>query len=126
MEDLLDTLNAHGFAFTRDFVLKTCLVLLSHGARYEVGKFRKPGVREEIQEKWDAISDAVRDVLDFVRGKTFIQCDNVATDRESGDERALRTFVRKAASPVRRALTRTTGVDVGTRRRVAPSVDSLA
>jgi hypothetical protein len=40
-----------------------------------VGKFRKPGVREEIQEKWDAISDAVRDVLDFVRGKTFIQCD---------------------------------------------------
>lgn len=75
MEDLLDTLNAHGFAFTRDFVLKTCLVLLGHGARYEVGKFRKPGVREEIQEKWDAISDAISAVLDFVRGKTFIQCD---------------------------------------------------
>lgn len=74
MEDLLDTLNAHGFAFTRDFVLKTCLVLLGHGARYEVAKFRKEGVREEIQAKWDAISKAIRDVLDFVRGKTFIQC----------------------------------------------------
>jgi len=43
MEDLLDSLNKHGFAFDRDFVLKTCLVLLDHGARYEVSKFRKKG-----------------------------------------------------------------------------------
>ena len=28
MEDLLEELNAHGFAFDRDFVLKTCLTLL--------------------------------------------------------------------------------------------------
>ncbi len=75
METLLEQLNRHGFAFTRDFILKTCLTLLGHGARYEVEKFRKPGVREEIEEKWDAIAKATMDVLDFVRGKTFIRCD---------------------------------------------------
>ena len=68
-------MNCHGFAFTRDFILRTCLTLLGHGARYEVEKFRKPGVRDEIEQKWDEIAKAVTDVLDFVRGKTFIRCD---------------------------------------------------
>jgi hypothetical protein len=75
MEHLLYELNRHGFAFTRDFVLKTCLTLLGHGARYEVQKFRAPGVREEIESKWDEIAKSISDVLDFVRGKTFIKCD---------------------------------------------------
>jgi hypothetical protein len=76
MEILLGSLNCHGFKFTRgDFVLKTCLTLLGHGARYEVEKFRKTGVREEIETKWDDIAAAIRDVLDFVRGKTYIRCD---------------------------------------------------
>ena len=75
MEELIDSLNRHGFSFDRDFVLKTCLVLLKQNAAYEVQKFRKPGVREDIEEKWDEIADAIRDVLDYVRGKTFIQCD---------------------------------------------------
>ncbi|MDA8126577.1 MAG: DUF262 domain-containing protein [Deltaproteobacteria bacterium] len=75
MEDLLNSLNAHGFAFDRDFVLKTCLLLLGQGARYEVSKFRKPGVREDIEAKWGDISAAIKDVIDFVRGKTYIQCD---------------------------------------------------
>jgi hypothetical protein len=75
MESLLESLNRHGFAFNRDFILKTCLTLLGQGARYEVEKFRKAGVRDQIETKWDDISTAVRDVLDFVRGKTFIRCD---------------------------------------------------
>lgn len=75
MEDLLESLNKHGFAFDRDFVLKTSLTLLGQGARYEVEKFRKPGVRESVEGKWNDISKAIQDVLDFVRGKTFIQCD---------------------------------------------------
>ncbi|MGW8158360.1 MAG: DUF262 domain-containing protein [Desulfoprunum sp.] len=75
MEDLLDSLNKHGFAFDRDFVLKTCLVLLDHGARYEVSKFRKKGVRENIEAQWENISAAIRDISDFVRSKTYIQCD---------------------------------------------------
>jgi hypothetical protein len=48
---------------------------LNQGARYEVSKFRKPGVREEIESKWQDITKALKDVLDFVRGKTFIRCD---------------------------------------------------
>lgn len=75
MEDLLESLNRHGFAFDRDFVLKTALVLLGQGARYEVPKFRRPGVREAVEDEWERISEAIRDVLDFVRGKTYIQCD---------------------------------------------------
>lgn len=75
MEDLLDSLNKHGYEFDRDFVLKTCLVLLGQGARYEVEKFRKEGVREDIEASWDKIAGAIQDVLDFVRGKTYLQCD---------------------------------------------------
>ena len=75
MEGLLEQLNHTGFSFPRDLVLKTCLTLLDQGARYEVDKFRKPSVREEIEQKWEAISKAIRDVVDFVRGKTFIRCD---------------------------------------------------
>ncbi len=75
LEELLSQLNQHGFALPRDFVLKTCLTLLDQGARYEVAKFRKPGVRETIETQWESISAAIRDVIDFVRGKTFIRCD---------------------------------------------------
>lgn len=75
MEILLDELNMQGFAFTRDFVLKTCLTLLDQGARYEVEKFRKPGVREEIESNWDSITAVIKDVADFVQGSTFIRCD---------------------------------------------------
>lgn len=75
MEILLDELNMQGFAFTRDFVLKTCLTLLDQGARYEVEKFRKDDVRDDIESKWDEITNAVKDVADYVREKTFIRCD---------------------------------------------------
>ena len=75
MEILLENLNRHGFGFTRDFILKTCLTLLDQGARYDVEKFRKKGVRQDIEEKWDDISNAIEDVLDFIRQKTFVQCD---------------------------------------------------
>lgn len=75
MDELLDAINKHGFAFNRDFVLKTCLVLFDQGARYAVEKFRKPGVREKIEDQWNLIASAIREVHDFVREKTFIRCD---------------------------------------------------
>ncbi len=74
MQALLDDINRHGFEFSRDFVLKTCLTLLDQGARYEVDKFRKAGVREKIEANWVGITDAICDVADFVRGKTFVKC----------------------------------------------------
>lgn len=75
MEELLDGLNKSGFAYSRDFVLKTCLTLLDKGARYEVQKFRQPEVRVEIESKWDAISEAIRDVADFVVSRTYVHSD---------------------------------------------------
>jgi uncharacterized protein with ParB-like and HNH nuclease domain len=75
MGELLETINANGFAFERDFVLKVCLVLLGEGAKYEVHKFRKNDVRENIENSWSDISNAIKDVIDFVREKTFIRCD---------------------------------------------------
>lgn len=79
MEQLLENLNQHGFAFTRDFTLKTCLTLLDQGSAYNVEKFRRDGVRNTVEERWKDISDAVKAVLDFVRSKTFIQCDRALT-----------------------------------------------
>lgn len=75
MEDLLGSLNKTGFDFDRDFVLKTSLTLMDQGARYEVEKFRRAGVREKVENNWGEISKAIQEVLDFVSGKTFIRCD---------------------------------------------------
>ena len=75
MEELIDELNKSGFDFTRDFVLKTCLSVLGKGARYEVTKFRDGKTREEIIEKWDSLTEATKDVKDFLYGKTFIRSD---------------------------------------------------
>lgn len=75
MESLLEDLNAGGFAFDRDFVLKCCLCVLGKGARYEVNKFRDGNTKEEIIEKWKNISDAIKGVRDFVVSKTYIRSD---------------------------------------------------
>lgn len=75
MEELLEDLNKSGFQYNRDFILKTCLTLLDKGARYEVQKFRTPDVRTKIEEEWDKITGAVRDVADFVVSKTYIRSD---------------------------------------------------
>lgn len=73
IEALLEDLNRHGYRFTRDFVLKTCLSLLGKGARYDVSKFRDGSTKEAIIERWDAIQEAIKDVADFLYGKTFIR-----------------------------------------------------
>lgn len=77
MVDLLDELNRDGFNFNRDFILKCCLVLLNKGAAYKVEKFREAGVRENIEENWKEISNALKEVKDFIKGKTFIRSDKV-------------------------------------------------
>lgn len=75
MEELLEELNRTGYGFDRDFVLKSCLVMLGQGAKYEVTKFRKPDVREAFVKNWTALSDAIKAVRDFLYGKTFLKSD---------------------------------------------------
>lgn len=75
MEILLDELNHSGYNFTRDFILKTCLTLLNKGPRYDVAKFRDGKTKEDIIDKWDDLQAAIKDVRDFLYGKTFIRTD---------------------------------------------------
>ncbi|MGI2028003.1 GmrSD restriction endonuclease domain-containing protein [Endozoicomonas acroporae] len=75
MEALLETLNTSGYRFSRDFILKTCLSLLNKGASYEVKKFRDGHTRDAITDGWDQISEAIRDVRDYLHGHTFIRSD---------------------------------------------------
>lgn len=75
LEDLLDNLNRTGFNFTRDFILKTCITLLDKGARYEVSKFRDEETRKNIIDNWKEITNAIKDVKDFLYGKTFLHSD---------------------------------------------------
>ena len=73
MEDLLKALNKTGFEFSRDFVLKACLSIFGKGAAYRVEKFRDVKTRKCIIDNWNKISEAIRDVKDFIYRKTFIK-----------------------------------------------------
>ncbi|WP_414469824.1 GmrSD restriction endonuclease domain-containing protein [Methanobacterium sp. ACI-7] len=75
MEELLDELNKTGFNFSRDFVLKSCLSLLGKGAAYSVDKFRLESTRENIISNWDEISNSIKDIKDYLEGKTYIRSD---------------------------------------------------
>jgi uncharacterized protein with ParB-like and HNH nuclease domain len=79
MEDLLEDLNNTGYKFNRDFVLKTCLALLDKGAAYNVSKFRDETTREDISNKWDDIANAIKDMKDFLFGKTYLRSDKALT-----------------------------------------------
>jgi hypothetical protein len=76
METLLEDLNQGGFAFDRDFVLKSCLTILGKGARYEVWKFRDGKTKEEIIDKWPGLSAAIKAVRDLLVSKTYIRSDH--------------------------------------------------
>jgi len=76
IEGLQEDLNKEGYNFTRDFILKTCLTLIQTGARYDVKKFRNKYNLDKIQANWDTIKDAIKDVKDFVYGKTFLKSDS--------------------------------------------------
>ena len=77
MTTLLEDLNTDGYGFGRDFILKACLVLFDKGASYEVSKFRDGDTKQKIEDNWKLISEAIKDVKDFIKGKTFIQSDKV-------------------------------------------------
>lgn len=79
MESLLEELNAGGYKFDRDLVLKTCLVLLGKGANYDVGKFRDETTRARIVENWGQISAAIGDVRDFLRNHTYVRSHHALT-----------------------------------------------
>ncbi|AEH45229.1 protein of unknown function DUF262 [Thermodesulfatator indicus DSM 15286] len=77
-EDLtyfLEDLNSTAFAFERDFVLKTSLILIGTGAKYDVMKFRKEENLEKLQNNWDEIKKSIKEIKDFLCKYTFIRDD---------------------------------------------------
>lgn len=75
--ELISEINRTGYKFTRDVILKTCLVLLNKGARYDVGKFRDTAIRDQIVDDWERIASAIKAVKDYVYGNTFLKTDKV-------------------------------------------------
>jgi len=75
MDILLEAINKTGYKFNRDFILKTCLSIFDKGATYNVQKFRDSSTRQNIIDNWDKISSAIKDVKDFIYGKTFSKTD---------------------------------------------------
>lgn len=75
LENLLKEINAVGYKFNRDFILKTCLTLIGAGSKYEVNKFRKPENMQNINDNWEYICNSITDVKDFIYGKTYLRCD---------------------------------------------------
>lgn len=75
VEELLEELNKTGYEFSRDFILKVCLVLLKKGAAYNVEKFRNPSIRNDIIANWGTISNSIKFVKDYLYGTTFIRTD---------------------------------------------------
>lgn len=75
LAELLEELNKGGYGFDRDFILKTSLVLIGAGAKYDVMKFRKDEHLEQIKTNWDDIKDAIKDIKDFVYGQTYLKSD---------------------------------------------------
>ncbi len=76
IDELLDSVNAGTYNFSRDFVLKLALVLLGEKAAYKVQKFRKPGVREQMEAAWPRIVTAFQVVRDFVQQHTYMRDDS--------------------------------------------------
>jgi len=75
LAELLEELNTGGYGFDRDFILKTSLVLIGAGAKYDVMKFRRDENLEQIKSNWEGIKDAVKDIKDYVRGRTYLKSD---------------------------------------------------
>jgi hypothetical protein len=72
MEQLLTDINQHGYEFDQDFILKSCLTLLTDQAVYNHKKLDKK-VRQEIQNNWKKICSAIKDVIDFLYEKTLVR-----------------------------------------------------
>ena len=75
LTNFLEELNSATFNFGRDFVLKTSLILIGTGAKYDVMKFRKEKNLQELQNNWEEIKNSIREIRDFLCKYTFIRAD---------------------------------------------------
>jgi len=79
MQEFLSEVNGTQFQFDRDFVLKTSLVVLGLGARYDVEKLRDDKLKRKISDNWGKITNSIFFVRDILVSKTFIRSDKALT-----------------------------------------------
>lgn len=79
MQEFLIEINGTQFQFDRDFVLKTSLVVLGLGARYDVEKLRDEKLKKTISTEWEKITNSICFVRDILVNKTFIRSDKALT-----------------------------------------------
>lgn len=67
IEELLERLNrkGNGFAFTSDFVMRSCLVLCDLPVLFKVHSFGGSSIRR-IREQWDSIADALSRAVELM------------------------------------------------------------
>ena len=75
LANFLNDLNRTAFKFGRDFILKTSLILIGTGAKYDVKKFRKDENLKNLQDNWESIKNSIREIRDFLVKYTFIKDD---------------------------------------------------
>lgn len=75
LTNFLEDLNGTSFAFSRDFVLKTSLILIGAGAKYDVMKFRREENLIKMQDGWENIKKSIKEIKDFLYKYTFIRDD---------------------------------------------------
>lgn len=75
LTNFLNDLNRTAFKFGRDFILKTSLILIGTGAKYDVKKFRKDENLKNLQDNWEPIKNSIREIRDFLVKYTFIKDD---------------------------------------------------
>ena len=75
LTNFLEELNGGTFDFSRDFVLKTSLILIGAGAKYDVMKFRKEENLKKLQDNWEEIKKSIKEIKDFLCKYTFIRDD---------------------------------------------------
>jgi uncharacterized protein with ParB-like and HNH nuclease domain len=76
--ELIDRLNAMGrFEFDKDFILKTALVCVGAGAKYEVKKLRTENTVRKIESEFEKISEALIQSMLFVRDTARIVDDRI-------------------------------------------------
>lgn len=76
INELIDEINtAGGFNFDIDFILKTCLILINTGAKYDIAKFRNENNKNAIIDNWDSITESIKWCKDLVYGSTYIKSD---------------------------------------------------
>ncbi len=80
MDEFLESIN-NEFIFERDFILKTAMVLLNEGAKYDVKKLRNDEIKNRIKIEWEKITNTIKQIKDFIISNTYLRTDKALSSQ---------------------------------------------